>query len=274
MTATVSETPAAAELDQATVDAFRADGCAVIRGAFAPWIDGLRDGIEENIANPTFRERTYHPEDGSAPFFQDFCNWDRIGGYRALVRHSPMGAIAAQLMGSQTARIFHDHVLVKEPGNSIATPWHQDAPYYLVDAEQSVSFWVPLDPVPRDRTIEFVAGSHRRGKIYRAERFNGQSLYEGDETESVPDIEGSKSHREIRAWAVEPGDAVVFSFRCLHGAPANASDTRRRVISVRWVGDDARFKRRPGNPSPPFPDLAFEDGAPFDAPEFPVLWRA
>jgi hypothetical protein len=46
------------------------------------------------------------------------------------------------------------------------------------------------------------------------------------------------------------------------------------VISLRWVGDDARFARRPGRSSPPFPDLEYEDGARFDAPEFPVIHPA
>ncbi|NIP74473.1 MAG: phytanoyl-CoA dioxygenase, partial [Xanthomonadales bacterium] len=62
----------------------------------------------------------------------------------------------------------------------------QDAPYYLVRGAQSVSFWVPLDPVPRDRTIEFVAGSHLAGKEYRPDRFDGTRLYEGDMSEPVP----------------------------------------------------------------------------------------
>lgn len=255
----------------ATVEAFRRDGCAVIRGVFAPWIERARAGVEENIAAPSFRERTYRPEDGSAPFFQDFCNWDRIPGYRALIADSPMAGIAARLMGSATARIFHDHVLVKEPGTSIATPWHQDAPYYLVEAERSVSFWVPLDPVPRERTIEFVAGSHR-GRRFRAQRFDGTNLYEGDDSERVPDVEAEKENLDVLGWAVEPGDAVVFDFRTLHGAPANRSAGRRRVISVRWVGDGARFAARPGRTSPPYPDLDYADGAPFEGPDFPVLW--
>jgi ectoine hydroxylase-related dioxygenase (phytanoyl-CoA dioxygenase family) len=251
---------------------FQHEGCAVLRGIFKPWISGLEVGIEENMASPTFRERTYHPADGSAPFFQDFCNWDRIAGYRALVRKSPMARIAARLMRSSIARIFHDHVLVKEPGNSIATPWHQDAPYYLVKGSQSVSFWLPLDPVPRERTLEFVAGSHRAGKEYRPDRFDGTRLYEGDTSEPVPDVDANREAYDIRGWALDPGDAVVFNFRTLHAAPANFSTTRRRAISVRWVGDDARFVKRLGRTSPPFPDLKYEDGAPFRAPEFPVLY--
>ena len=46
---------------------------------------------------------------------------------------------------------------------------------------------------------------------------------------------------DIRGWALAPGDAVAFDFGTLHGAPANASGARRRAISVRWVGDGARF---------------------------------
>jgi ectoine hydroxylase-related dioxygenase (phytanoyl-CoA dioxygenase family) len=260
-----------AAVTEALIDEFQADGCVVIRDAFGPWIEGLREGVEENMAKPSFRERTYRPEDGTAPFFQDFCNWDRIPGYRAFVCDSPMARIAARLMRSKTARIFHDHVLVKEPGTSVATPWHQDQPYYLVQGSQSVSFWVPLDPVPRDRTIEFVAGSHQWGKDFRPDRFDGTRLYEGDQSDPVPDIDADRASYDIRGWEVAPGDAVAFNFRTLHGAPANASDQRRRVISVRWVGDDARFARRLRRTSPPFPDLEFEDGAPFRAPEFPVL---
>jgi ectoine hydroxylase-related dioxygenase (phytanoyl-CoA dioxygenase family) len=133
---------------------------------------------------------------------------------------------------------------------------------------------VPLDPVPRERTIEFVAGSHLSGMEYRPNRFDGTPLYEGDRSEPVPDIEANRAGYQIRGWAVEPGDAVVFNFRTLHGAPANTSTDRRRVISVRWVGDDARFVRRLGRTSPPFPDLEYEDGARFEAPEFPVIHPA
>ena len=71
---------------------------------------------------------------------------------------------------------------------------------------------------------------------------------------------------------MEPGDAVAFDFRVIHGAPANSSTIPRRVFSTRWVGDDARFVSRGKSGSPPFPDLSLADGDPFDAPQFPVAW--
>jgi ectoine hydroxylase-related dioxygenase (phytanoyl-CoA dioxygenase family) len=261
-------------ISEATVSDFERDGAVVLRGVFAPWVEGIREAIAQNQASPSWRERTYHPDDGSAAFFQDFCVWSRFPGYRALVVDSPMAALAARLMRSRTARLFHDHILVKEPGTSVTTPWHQDQPYYLVEAMQNVSFWVPVDPVPRERSIEFVATSHRWNKAFKPQRFNGTDLYPRDSSEPVPDIEAQRHRLDIRSWEIQPGDAVAFSFKILHGAPANASATRRRVVSVRWVGDDARFVKRPGRTSPPFPDLEYEDGAPFEADEFPLLYPA
>ncbi len=261
-------------ISDADVEAFARDGVVLIRGAFAPYVDGVREAIEANKASPSWRERTYRPDDGGAPFFQDYCVWSKFPGYSALVKASPMPALAARLMKSCTARIFHDHILVKEPGNSVVTPWHQDQPYYLVEGEQTVSFWCPLDPIPQERTIEYVAGSHAWGKAFRPKRFDGTDLFEGDASEAVPDIDAERGSLDMRGWEMQPGDAVAFHFRTLHGAPANASPDRRRVVSVRWVGDDARFVKRPGNTSPAFPDLQYEDGAPFGGPDFPVLHPA
>lgn len=257
--------------DQQVAD-FQEKGAVLIKGAFADYVEGARQAIEENKANPSWRERTYQPNDGSAPFFQDYCVWSKFDGYQALVAKSPMAEMAAQLMHSNSARVFHEHVLVKEPGNSIVTPWHQDQPYYLVEGMQTVSFWVPLDPIPRERTIEYVAGSHLWNKTFRPTRFDGTPLFDNDTSETVPNVDESRDELEILGWPVEPGDAVAFSFRTLHGAPANASPIRRRVISVRWVGDDAVFADRPGKTSPAFPDLKYKVGSRFEGEDFPVLF--
>jgi len=260
-------------VSKASIEDFQVDGVVVLRDVFAPWVEGIREAIEQNKRSPSWRERTYRPEDGSeSEFFQDYCVWSKFAGYRAVVESSPMAQIAAHLMRSHTARIFHDHILVKEPGNAIVTPWHHDQPYYLVEGLQSVSFWVPVDPVSRERSIEYVAGSHRWGKDFTPKRFDGTDLYANDQNEGMPDIDADREAFDIRGWAVEPGDAIAFNFRTLHGAPANHSSVRRRVVSIRWVGDDARFINRPGQTSPNFPGLDYEDGMPFEGEEFPVLY--
>lgn len=252
---------------------FEENGAVLLKGIFKDHVEAVRTAIEQNKAKPSWRERTYKPDGDSAPFFQDYVVWNQFDGYRDLVKSSPMAEAAASLMQSKTARIFHDHILVKEPGSSTKTPWHQDQPYYLVEAEKTVSFWVPLDPIPRERTIEYISGSHKWNKDFRPDRFDGTPLFEDDASEAVPDVDANRDALDIIGWAVEPGDAVAFSFKTLHGAPANASDIRRRVVSIRWVGDDAKFADRLGATSPAFPDLEYEAGAKFEGEEFPVIFE-
>ena len=263
------------EIDEATVAAFRRDGVVFLPGVFSGWVERLSAGIEKLMADPSPRERSYTPEDGTARFFQDLVNWQRIDEFRDFVEHSSAGKVAATLMESKTGRFFHDHVLVKEPGTSIATPWHQDQPYYCTEGEQSVSFWVPLDPVPEQTALQCIAGSHRWGKTHKPKRFDGTDLYEGDRSEEVPDIDSNREHYDIRTWALQPGDAIAFNFRTLHGAAANTGqENRRRAFSARWVGDDAVFADRKGKGSPPFDHLTLVDGEPLDGPDFPVIYRA
>jgi ectoine hydroxylase-related dioxygenase (phytanoyl-CoA dioxygenase family) len=256
------------------LERFQSDGAVVLRGVFRDWIEPLRAGVAKVMADPSPLERTVRPADGSAPFFQDFCNWQRIPEFRAFVFESPAAALAARLMRSQTARFFHDHVLVKEPGASTVTPWHQDQPYYAIEGAQSVSFWTPLDPVARDTVMECVAGSHRWGRGFRPTRFDGTALYPKDDFDEIPDIDAKRGELSVVGWDMEPGDAIAFSFRTVHGAPANRSTRPRRAFSSRWVGDDAVYVERGGKTSPPFPDLKLRPGDRLDAPAFPLIFKA
>lgn len=257
------------------IEQFAEDGVVVIRGLFADWVGPLQRGIDKLMADPSPRERSYQPADGSARFFQDLCNWQRIDEFRDFVMNSPAGVIAAGLMQSRTGQFFHDHVLVKEPGTSIVTPWHQDQPYYCVGGEKSVSFWIPLDPVPKATALQSVAGSHLWGRSHKPKRFDGSDLYENDDRTDMPDIDANRDSYRILSWAMEPGDAVAFDFRIVHGAAANTGQAnRRRAFSARWVGDDAVFIDRKGKGSPPFDHLTLKDGDPLTGPDFPMVYKS
>lgn len=254
---------------------FQSDGAVLLKGVFNDWVGALRRGIERNIAAPSEFVRVYEPDDEGGRFFGDYCNWDRIPEYRDFLFNSTAARIAATLMGSKTVRLFHEHMLVKEPGNSSVTPWHHDQPYYPVDGDMTCSLWAPLDRVPRETSIEFVAGSHRWGRRFRPDRFNGDPLYDtGSDYEPIPDIDAARGDYRILGWDMEPGDAVAFHFLTVHGAPANTNSQRRRAFSSRWLGDDCRWARRDGPTSPPFPGVTLKPGDPMDAPEFPLVFGA
>ena len=58
---------------------------------------------------------------------------------------------------------------------------------------------------------------------------------------------------EILGWSVNPDDA--FNMATLDAAPGSVGDSRRRVFSLRLIGDDIRFVKRPWVTSPPFTGL-------------------
>lgn len=264
-------------LEAHAADAFERDGVVCLRGALSPdWIDRLRAGVERNIAEPGPYTRGYTADGKPGRFFGDYCNWQRIPEYESFFAGSQAGELAARLMRSKTARIFHEHVLVKEPGTQERTPWHHDQPYYCVDGRQVVSFWIPLDSIPKEICAEFVAGSHAWGRWFRPTKFVGVDYeHDDDRLEKTPDIEAARKDYDIRSWALEPGDLIAFHFLTLHGAPANPSAGRRRAFAARFLGDDAVYAQRGGEVSPPFPEIVGKLAQGEALPEalFPVVYR-
>lgn len=264
--------PSLPELDEATVEAFDRDGVVFLPGLFRDWVEVIAEGIEENMASPSPYAAENTKDGDTGRFFDDYCNWQRIPAIEKVMRHSPAAAAAAQLMRSSSAQIFHDHVLVKEPGTAKPTPWHQDAPYYFVDGMQNVSFWIPVDPV-EEATLRTIAGSHRWDKMVLPVRWLNEDAFYPDEEDylPVPDPDRDPDDYEIREWSMQPGDAVAFHFRAVHGARGNMQAARRRALSLRYVGDDARYVTRPGRTSPPFPGHQMEDGERLREDWFPVI---
>lgn len=258
----------------AETEAFQRDGAVFLRGILRDWVDEIAAGIEQNLREPGPYAAENLNDDETGRFFDDYCNWGRIPAFQRVIFESGFAAAAAQLMRSRKVQLFHDHVLVKEPGTARATPWHQDAPYYFVDGEHTVSFWVPVDPV-RESTLRIIAGSHKWEKLVLPTRWlSNENFYAAsDDYMPVPDPDAAPGQYKVLEWAMEPGDAVAFHYRTVHGARGNLSTRRRRAFSVRVVGDDARYVSRAGPTSPPFPGHGMTDGQVLREDWFPVLQR-
>jgi ectoine hydroxylase-related dioxygenase (phytanoyl-CoA dioxygenase family) len=250
---------------------FQRDGAVVVRGVFRDWVETMAEGVAQNMADPSEYASENAVSEGR--FFDDYCNWTRIPAFDRIVRESPAAQLAAVAMQSKSAQFFHDHVLVKEPGTPKPTPWHQDSPYYFVEGEQTVSIWIPLDPV-REASLRFIAGSHKWSQMVRPVSWADDSdFYDSGDWTPVPDPDANPADMKTLEWAMEPGDAVLFDFRTAHGARGNAAGQRRRALSLRWVGDDARYVARPGRTSPPFPGHGMVAGQQLRTDWFPVLWK-
>jgi ectoine hydroxylase-related dioxygenase (phytanoyl-CoA dioxygenase family) len=262
-------------VDDALVAQFQRDGAVCIRQLLkADELALLRDGIEANLAAPSPRAKVASRPDDPGRFFEDFCNWQDIDAFRRFIFEAPLAQLAQRLMGSQTVRLYHDHLLVKEPGTRQHTPWHQDQPYSNIEGAQNVSMWIPVDPVSRAATLEFVAGSHKGPWLMpRTFMDNHAKWFPEGSLEDLPDIEGARERFPIVGWNIEPGDFVCFHMLTLHAAAGVEGPNRRRVFSVRFLGDDIRHAPRSWKTSPDFPglDQTLPAGAPMDDARFPLL---
>lgn len=260
-------------ITQEHIDTFHTDGVVLIRGLFSEHIDDIRAGIEQNLSEPGQYAAENLTDGEGGRFFDDYCNWSRIAPFERVIRQSPAAAVAADLMSSKRVQLFHDHVLVKEPGTSKPTPWHQDSPYYFVDGLQNVSFWAPMDVVA-DASLRCVAGSHQWGKPVLPTRWLANDDFYPSSDAYIPVPDPDSEGMDIREWPMQPGDAVAFAFGTLHGARGNESNTRRRAFSLRLVGDDARYVERPGPTSPPFPGHDMQAGDCLRDDWFPIIFES
>ncbi|HEX3602550.1 MAG TPA: phytanoyl-CoA dioxygenase family protein [Steroidobacteraceae bacterium] len=263
-------------IEAEVIGQYQRDGAVCIRRLFRPQeIDMLRTGIDQNLAALSPRAILASMPGDPGRFVEDFCNWRDNAHYRRFIFDSTLAETAARLMSSTTARLYHDHMLTKDAGTLQVTPWHQDQPYYNIEGRQNVSFWIPVDPVSRESTLELVAGTHLGPWLMPRTFMNAEAKWfpEGALAD-LPDIDAARDKFRILSWEMQPGDAVCFHMLMLHGARGAAGTQRRRVFSVRFLGDDIRHAPRRWKTSPDFPGLAEElaAGAPMNHPLFPVLW--
>jgi ectoine hydroxylase-related dioxygenase (phytanoyl-CoA dioxygenase family) len=253
---------------------YDSDGVVCLRELFdLGWIEFLREAVETALAAPGADAEEYTARGASGRFFGDVDLWKRGPAFRHYVMHSPCAEIAGAIMRSEKINIFYDQLLVKEPLTRERTPWHQDQPYWAVEGRQVCSIWLPLDSVPRETCVEFVKGSHH-WDAHCPHHFADGTPYRDTELPDLPDVDANRSSYEIASWALEPGDCLIFQAMIVHGAAGNASSThRRRALSTRWTGDDARYIRRRGEVAIPRTDPGLPSGAPMDSASFPVVWR-
>jgi ectoine hydroxylase-related dioxygenase (phytanoyl-CoA dioxygenase family) len=267
--------PTTQHADAATIEAFRRNGVVMLRGVVGPaWLELLAEGVEYNRTHPSPWSHWYTDSDQAVGFWSDYVTWPEVEAYRRIAFESGLAPIAGELMRSETVRFFHEHVLVKEPGATEPTPWHHDDPYYGIDGMQNVSMWIALDGVPSPSGLQFVAGSHLWGRRFVPRKFIDQSPYgvADERFELLPDDDELVGDHEVLSWDIEPGDVLAFHYRTLHSAPGNLLATRRRAVSLRWLGDDARFGVRPWETSPPYEPKGLVPGGPLDGdPRFPLV---
>jgi ectoine hydroxylase-related dioxygenase (phytanoyl-CoA dioxygenase family) len=223
------------ELRDADVQAFRRDGHVIVRGLASPAeIAAHRSALLEAGEATRYDHRPLAERDtyGRA-FVQMFNLWRHNEIAKRFVFARRFARTAAELMGVDAVRLYHDQALFKEP-NGGATPWHQDQFYWPLATAHTITLWMPLiAATPAMGLMTFASGSHRLGSL-------GEYAI-GDESQAEFDrlIDTRKLTRTPSpAFAV--GDASFHAGWTLHSAPRNATDTLREAMTIIYFADGTR----------------------------------
>lgn len=223
---------------------------------------GLGAAVDEAVVR---RKRNDHRTlEEKTPYEQSFIQcqyiWEDFPGVRPLTFHPRIGEVAAALTGGTRVRLWHDQALYKEAGGR-ETEAHQDQPYWPIAEPDTVTAWIPLQPVNESLgCMGYVPGSHlgeRRFVDIFSAKGDGEALMAAQEraAEFVP---------------CALGDVIFHQGYTVHMARANRSGRTRRVYTAIYFRDGCT--RSGSRPHPSVDRSNIADGAPIDGGATPVVW--
>jgi len=166
--------------------------------------------------------------------FMQFMNmWTRDKRLARFILAERFGHIAAQLLGVDAVRIYHDQALFKEPGAGY-TPWHQDQFYWPLETGKTVTMWMPLTPMGAEMgTLIFADGTHQNGPLGELEI--------SDHSEAYYQQMIQEQNRTLAISELHAGDATWHYGWTLHKAPGNTTNRMRQVIAIIFCAADTRI---------------------------------
>jgi ectoine hydroxylase-related dioxygenase (phytanoyl-CoA dioxygenase family) len=220
------------------IASFREKGHVLLRGvATADEIGAYRAVINDAVRRLNKETRPLEERDTYGKAFLQIMNlWLDDEAVRGFVFARRFAKIAADLVGVDAIRLYHDQALFKEAHGG-HTPWHQDQYYWPLDTPNTLTMWMPLvDISPEMGAMMFASGSHRRD--YRAD------IGISDESEDQLRRLVEESHLPVsQTPAMQAGDATFHYGWTLHAAPGNATGRMREVMTIIYFADGARVIR-------------------------------
>jgi len=228
---------------QKAAECYREHGCFVVRGLMKPYADRVRDDIltavEEAVA--MLDQAKENPNGWSTPdgtlfvkapegFARDkqvmvtSCRYNTSGTFFRSAVDDRLCDIAEAVLGEDVELYMDGQCLCKEPCGGHPKMLHQDASYFehKFDGPMAVlSYAVPTD-LERG-ALHVIPGSHKLGMLEHIDTESHLGLpLDRWPWESAMAIEG------------EPGDAIFFHSKTIHGSKPNYSDGPRPVFIHRY----------------------------------------
>lgn len=223
-------------LSAANIEEFQEKGHTLVHGVLTgEEIAAYRPVIVNAADRYNTEKRDLHERDTYGKAFLQIMNlWQSDADAVKFVLAKRMAKMAADLMGVENVRLYHDQALFKEPGGG-PTPWHQDQYYWPIDTFNTITMWMPLVDIDIEMgMLTFASGSYKNGAVFNFEI--------SDESEKAFDDYIKKEGFTIsRAKTMKAGDATWHRGFTMHHANGNNSDKMREVMTIIYVADGAKI---------------------------------
>jgi Phytanoyl-CoA dioxygenase (PhyH) len=205
-------------------------------------IAALREGLEDirSGCNPRTGELYEIDEDyrraPEANVFHCLGAWLIDEAFHDLLWHPAITVKAAQLLGVERPRFWHDQVFHKPPRHPGVVTWHQDYSYWTRSYPAGhVTCWVGLDDATLENgCVHYVPGSHRWGLLPRISLTN-----EMDAVKEYLEPDQAAAFRP-EPMVLRAGECLFHHSHTVHGSYGNRSDGPRRGVVVNFMRPDTR----------------------------------
>lgn len=169
--------------------------------------------------------------------------WNRDEEVARFTMAKRFARIAAELMGVDGVRLYHDVSINKEAGGR-PTPWHQDSYYWPMDTPNNITMWMPLVDITYEMGgLNFASGSQQDGYLGEGISEDSQGFYDDLIAERGFPVESHSQQQGV----LKAGDATFHNGWTLHSAPGNNSERARQVMTVVYYADGVRTFADMGN---------------------------
>ncbi len=223
------------QLSDELIQQFRKEGHALTRHLLSPEEAAqYRDVIVAAADKYNTEKRKLEDRDTYGKAFLQIMNlWRHDEDVKKFVLAKRMAKVAADLLGVDNVRIYHDQALFKEAGGG-PTPWHQDQYYWPIDTPKTITMWMPLVDINIEMgMLTFASKSQNKGRIFNHE------ISDESEKEFAQYV-ADNGFEVTRAAEMKAGDATWHYGYTIHNAPGNLSQKRREVMTIIYMADGAR----------------------------------
>ena len=173
-------------------------------------------------------------------FRSDEMMWLHDDILRRFTLSPRIAQIAAELLGVQGIRLYHDNILSKEPGCG-RTPWHYDYHHFPIDSLNVCTAWMPLQAIPKEMgPLGFAVGMETY-KLVEDMPFNkfdvsyDQELGKAFEQNNIP----------VDDSAFDLGEISFHHTLSFHTAGPNQTRQSRMALANTYLEDGAKLVANP-----------------------------